>query len=385
LNARHNIPFARPAVGDDEIAEVADSLRSGWIALGPKTAEFERRFAAYLGVPAAAALSSGTAGLHLALLALGIGAGDEVIVPTYTFASTAISAIHVGATPVLVDVEPLALTMDPVAVRRAITPRTKAIVPVHIGGTAAEMTPLLDLAREHGLKVVEDAAHALPTRYGGKLIGTLGDMTVFSFYATKTLATGDGGMLVARDPDVLAKVRRLSLHGMDADAWRRYGEGGTWRYDVTVPGYKYNFTDIGASLGLHQLRKLDQHTARRTAIAERYAKRLAGLPGLGLPAPMRDSTHAWHLYLVRFDVSAGAPIDRDAAHDRLRQAGIGTSVHFIPLHQFTLFKDVAHGPFPVADRAFREVLSLPIYPDLSDADVDAVADEICGYWSTRKA
>ncbi len=289
--------------------------------------------------------------------------------------------MHVGASPVLVDVEPRTLTIDPDAVRSAITPRTKVIMPVHLGGTSCDMDALVAIARDSGIAIVEDAAHALPTRYRGRLIGTIGDVTVFSFYATKTLATGDGGMLVARDPAILAAVRRLSLHGMDADAWRRYGEGGTWRYDVTVPGFKYNFTDLGASLGIHQLRKLDTHTARRTEIAARYSERLRSLTGLTLPEPMRDATHAWHLYAVRFE-KGRAPIDRDTAHARLRDAGIGTSVHFIPLHRFTLFKDTSRGPFPVADRAFDEVLSLPIYPDLSDEDVDFVASEVRALWST---
>ena len=359
---------------------MTETIRSGWIALGPRTKRFEEEFARYLGVSEAVALSSGTAGLHLALAALGLGPGDEVIVPTYTFASTAISAIHVGATPILVDVEPDTLTLGANAVAAAITPRTKAIMPVHIAGTACDMEPLVDLARKHDLRIVEDAAHALPTSYADKLIGTIGDVTVFSFYATKTLATGDGGMLVAKDDAIRRLVRTLSLHGMDADAWRRYGKGGTWRYDVTMAGFKYNMTDIVASLGIEQLRKLDDNTARRTEIAKTYREGLAGLDGLQLPVATRRSTHAWHLFLVRFD-SDRCGFTRDVAHEKLREAGIGTSVHFIPLHNFTLFRDRSRGPFPVADRAFSEVLSLPIYPGLTTTDVHRVIDAVHSLWA----
>jgi dTDP-4-amino-4,6-dideoxygalactose transaminase len=376
---RKEVPFARPALGQEEIDAVTETIRSGWIALGPRTKRFEEEFARYLGVPEAVALSSGTAGLHLALAALGIGPGDEVIVPTYTFASTAISAIHVGATPVLVDVEPTGLTLAADAVAAAITPRTKAIMPVHIAGTACDMDPLLEVARKHNLRIIEDAAHALPTSYGNQLVGTIGDVTVFSFYATKTLATGDGGMLVARDAAVRRSVRILSLHGMDADAWRRYGKGGTWRYDITMAGFKYNMTDIVASLGIEQLRKLDEHTARRTAIATMYLEGLAGLRGLQLPAAMPRSTHAWHLFLARFDAER-CGFSRDDAHEALKRMGIGTSVHFIPLHTFTLFRDGSRGPFPVAERAFSEVLSLPIYPGLAPDDVRYVIDSVRSLW-----
>lgn len=377
--ARREVPFARPAIGQEEIDAVTDTLRSGWITLGPRTKRFEQDFAKYLGVPEALALSSGTAGLHLAFVALGLGSGDEVIVPTYTFASTAISVMHVGAKPVLVDVEPRTLTLASDAVERALTPRTKAIVPVHLAGTACDMGPLLELARHRGIAVVEDAAHALPTRYDGKLVGTLGDVTVFSFYATKTLATGDGGMVVAREPERLRAMRVLSLHGMDADAWGRYGKGGSWRYDVTAPGFKYNMTDIAAAMGIEQLKKLEAHTARRTEIATAYTRAFAGLPGMILPEPGPRATHAWHLYLVRFE-SARCGFSRDSAHERLRDMGIGTSVHFIPLHKFTLFRD-ATGPFPIADRAFDEVLSLPIYPGMTDEDVAAVTSAVRSLWN----
>jgi dTDP-4-amino-4,6-dideoxygalactose transaminase len=376
---KREVPFARPAIGQDEIDALADTIRSGWITLGPKTKRFESEFAKYLGVPEAIALSSGTAGLHLAFAALGLGPGDEVIVPTYTFASTAISVMHVGATPVLVDVDPGTLTMTAASAESAVTTRTKAIVPVHIGGTSCDMNPLLELARAKDLRIVEDAAHALPTRYDGRLIGTIGDVTVFSFYATKTLATGDGGMAVATDEVLRRRIRVLSLHGMDADAWGRYGKGGTWRYDVTAPGFKYNMTDLAAAIGIEQLRKLDGHTRRRAAIADAFTHGLSGLPGLVLPIAGPRSTHAWHLYLVRFDESV-CGFSRDDAHERLRDLGIGTSVHFIPLHHFTLFRDTARGQFPVADHAFEQVLSLPIYPGMTDEDTAWVIEAIRSLW-----
>lgn len=380
MSERPFLPFARPAIDDDEINEMVDTLRSGWLALGPKTKRFEVDFAKYLAVPETVAVSSGTAGLHLSLLALGVGPGDEVIVPTFTFASTATVVLHVGATLVLVDVEPRALTIDPSAVEAALTARTRALIPVHFGGTSADMDPLMAIARGQDLAVVEDAAHALPTRYRGSLIGTIGDATVFSFYATKTLATGDGGTVVARDKAVLDRVRVLSLHGMDADAWRRYGPGASWRYDVTAPGFKYNFTDLQASLALHQLRKLERNTERRTQIAHAYLAAFAELPGLILPQPTPGATHAWHLFSVRFRQSE-CGFTRDDAFSRLRDAGIGTSVHFIPLHQFTLFRGSTAGrAFPVAERAAEEILSLPIYPGMSDADVTRVVSSVRDLW-----
>lgn len=379
LAALSPLPFARPAIGEEEIAEVVATLRGGWLSLGPRTRQFEEDFARYLGVDEAVALSSGSAALHLALLACGIGPGDEVITSTYTFASTALGVLHVGATPVLVDVEPNSLTIDPRAVAAAISRKTKAIIPVHFAGTACAMDELLEIAQRHGLLVIEDAAHALPTRYRGHLIGTIGDVTVFSFYATKTLATGEGGMLTAKDPEVRRQVRRLSLHGMDADAWQRYSINGNWRYDITAPGFKYNFTDLQAAIGIHQLRKVDAHAARREEIALRYAEALAGLPGLRLPGMTPGSTHSWHLFVVRFDQER-SPVTRDEAHAALRADGIGTSVHFIPLHHFTVFRTV-RGAFPIADRAFADALSLPIYPGMSDGDVERVIGSVRDLWS----
>jgi dTDP-4-amino-4,6-dideoxygalactose transaminase len=376
------LPFARPAIGEEEIAEVVATMRGGWLSLGPRTKQFEEEFARYIGVDDAVAVSSGSAALHLALLACGVGPGDEVITSTYTFASTALGVLHVGATPVLVDVEPGSLTIDARAVAASITSRTKAIIPVHFAGTSCAMDALIELARRHGLLIIEDAAHALPTRYRGQLVGTLGDVTVFSFYATKTLATGEGGMLTAKDPEVRRRVRRLSLHGMDADAWQRYSVDGNWRYDITAAGFKYNFTDLQAAIGIHQLRKLDAHAARREEIALRYRHALGDLPGLRLPVTTPDSTHAWHLFVTRFDQEQ-SPVTRDEAHAALRAGGIGTSVHFIPLHQFTAFRTV-RGVFPVADRAFAEALSLPIYPGMSDADIERVIGSVRDLWSGRR-
>ena len=373
------LAFARPAIGEEEVAEVVATLRGGWLSLGPRTRQFEEEFARYIGVDEAVAVSSGSAALHLALLACGIGPGDEVITSTYTFASTALSVLHVGATPVLVDVEPRSLTIDPRAIAAAITHKTKAIIPVHFAGTACAMDEILEIAYRHELLVIEDAAHALPTRYKDRMVGTIGDVTVFSFYATKTLATGEGGMLTAKDPEVRRRVRSLSLHGMDADAWQRYSINGNWRYDITAPGFKYNFTDLQAAIGIHQLRKVDAHAARREEIALQYRDALDGLPGLRLPNTTPSSTHSWHLFVVRFDQER-CPVTRDEAHASLRADGIGTSVHFIPLHHFTVFRTV-RGAFPVADRAFTEALSLPIYPGMSDADVARVVGSVRSLWN----
>jgi len=376
------LPFALPDVGEEEIAEVVDSLRSGWLTTGPKVARFEREFAAYLssGVDSglqALAVNSATAGLHLALEAIGVTVGDEVITTTFTFTATAEVVRYLGAHPVFVDVDPATLNLDAAAVERAITPRTKAILPVHFAGLACNMDAIVVVARKHGLKVVEDAAHALPCTSGGRLIGTLAsDATVFSFYATKTLATGEGGMLVTRDPELARRCRTMRLHGMDRDAFDRYtSKAPAWFYRIVAPGFKYNMTDLAAAVGIHQLRKLDSFLERRKAMSQRYREELADLPLRQPEDAPEHELHAWHLYVIR--LNPDAPLERDAFIERMAADGIGTSVHFIPLHLHPYWRDT-YGlrleDYPNATRAFQQVVSLPLYTRMTDSDQGRVIE-----------
>jgi len=370
------LPFALPDIGEEEIAAVVDCLRSGWVTTGPATRRFEAAFADYLGAGVQAiSVNSATAGLHLALEALGIGPGDEVIVPTLTFTATAEVVRYLGAQPVLVDVDPLSLNMSPAAVQAAITPRTRAIIPVHYAGMACAMDELLAIARTHGLRVVEDAAHAFPTRYQGRLVGTLdSDITVFSFYANKTMTTGEGGMVIVRDPELARRIRLMRLHGISQDAFDRYvSKTPAWFYEVVAAGFKYNLTDIASAMGIEQLRKIERFLARRQELAARYDAALAGLPLVLPPRPSGDSSHAWHLYVVR--LRADAPLARDELIQRLSQLGIGTSVHFIPLHRQPYWRDnCASSPaaFPVAEAAYEKMLTLPLYTRMRDTDQDRV-------------
>jgi dTDP-4-amino-4,6-dideoxygalactose transaminase len=372
------LPFALPEIGEEEIAEVVDTLRSGWVTTGPKAKRFEAAFTAYLGDPSlqSIAVNSATAGLHLALEALGIGPGDEVITTTHTFTATAEVVRYLGADVKLVDIDPATLNIDPAAVEAAITPKTKCIIPVHYAGLGADMPRLLDIARRHGLKVVEDAAHALPTTLGGKLVGTLGsDATVFSFYANKTITTGEGGMLVTRDSALADRARVMRLHGMSRDAFDRFtAKVPSWYYEIVAPGFKYNLTDIAAALGLHQLARLEGFQAKREALAAAYREALAGLPLVLPPEPAAGDRHAWHLYVVR--LADGAPIGRDALIEQLFAAGIGCSVHYIPLHLHPYWRErygLKAEHFPHSQRAYERMVSLPLYTRMGEADVQRVA------------
>lgn len=366
------LPFALPDIGEEEITEVVACLRSGWVTTGPKTRQFEQEFAAYLdaGVETVS-VNSATAGLHLALEALGIGPGDEVILPTMTFTATAEVVRYLGAQPVLVDVEPDTLNLSAAAIDAAITPRTKAVIVVHYAGLACDMDPVLALAAAHGLRVVEDAAHALPTLYKGRLVGTLeSDVTVFSFYANKTMTTGEGGMVVTRDPALAARVRMMRIHGIKQDAFARYtSTTPAWFYEVVAAGFKYNLTDIASAIGIQQLRKLDRFLQRRQQLARGYAEGLAGLPLQLPPDAPPGSSHAWHLYPVR--LTRAAPLDRDEMISALSRQRIGTSVHFIPLHRHPYWRETCHlspADFPVAEASYHSMLTLPLYTKMSDAD-----------------
>ena len=373
--------FALPDIGEEEIAEVVDTLRSGWVTTGPKARRFETDFAAFLGdaQPHCIAVNSATAGLHLALEALGIGPGDEVITTTHTFTATAEVVRYLGADVRLVDVDPVTLNIDVAAIEQAITPRTRAIIPVHYAGLAVDMPALLALARRRGLKVVEDAAHALPTTVQGRLVGTLdSDVTVFSFYANKTITTGEGGMLVTRNADVAARAKVMRLHGISRDAFDRFSaKVPSWYYEIVAPGFKYNLTDIAAALGLHQLKRAQVFAQQRAALATAYGQALADLP-LVLPAHAPPGEmHAWHLYVVR--LAAHAPSHRDAVIDHLYQAGIGCSVHYVPLHLQPYWRDryaLKPSKFPHSQAAYETMISLPLYSRMGVNDVHRVADAL---------
>ena len=375
------LPFALPDIGEEEIAEVVDTLRSGWVTTGPKAKRFEDDFTAYLGDAGlhSLAVNSATAGLHLALEALGIGPGDEVITTTHTFTATAEVVRYLGADVVLVDIDPATMCMDPALVEAAITPRTKALLPVHYAGLAAAMPALLGIARRYGLKVVEDAAHALPATCGGQRIGTLGsDATVFSFYANKNITTGEGGMVVTRDAALAARIKVRRLHGNSRDAFDRFtAKVPSWYYEIVAPGFKYNLTDIAAALGLQQLKRANAFQQRRAEIAALYHEALKGLPLTLPPGPLAGDTHSWHLYVIR--LAASAPLGRDALIERLFAERIGCSVHYIPLHLQPYWRDryqLTATQFPQSQRAYEGLVSLPIYPRMTDADVRRVCDAL---------
>jgi len=376
---QRRVPFARADITEAEINEVVDTLRSGWLTTGPKTAKFAEEFQAFINVRHAMPVSSCTAALHLGLLALGVGPGDEVITTTFTFVSTATTILHVGARPVLVDIDEPTLNIDPRRVAEAVTPRTKAIVPVHIGGLPCDMAALEQIARTRGLRILEDAAHAFPARSGGRMVGTIGDATAFSFYATKNLTTGEGGMLTTNDDRVAETVASLTLHGMSRDAWKRYTEAGSWWYDITAPGYKYNMPDLQAAIGLHQLRRATELWQRRQRLASMYRERLADIPFVQLPAlaPEGDE-HACHLFTIRLRPGT-LPINRAQFIEALGARGVSTSVHFIPVHLHTFSRErlgYATGAFPHAERAYASIISLPFHTSLVEDDIDYVAEQI---------
>ena len=391
-----SIPFHRPSITKAEQDAVAAVLASGWLTTGPRVKELEAAVAAYVtpspadapsgghapglrvnGPPHAVAVSSCTAALHLALIAAGVQSGDEVITSPYTFVATGETILYPGAKPVFVDVERATKNLDPLLLPKAITPRTRAIVTVSIAGHPCRAAEVEAIARHHKIPVIEDAAHSLGARVWGVPVGTQADITCFSFYATKGVTAGEGGMAVTRNAEWAERIRRLSLHGLSASAWGRYDKGGWWEYDVTELGYKYNLTDIQAALALAQMRRAEAMRTRREAIAERYGRALAGVPGLATPVVASGMRHAWHLYQIA--VEAGARMNRDALALALREDGIGTSVHFKPLHLFPFYQDrlgVKAGDCPVAESCYAASLSLPIYPDLTDEDADAVARRV---------
>jgi dTDP-4-amino-4,6-dideoxygalactose transaminase len=371
------LSYSPPFLGDEERAEVLDTLRTDWITTGPKAKRFEEEVAALVGAPAALAVFSATAAMQVALAAFGVQSADEVITTTMTFCSTVHVIEQLGARPVLVDVEPDTLCIDPGQVERAITSKTKGILPVHVYGHPCDMDPLLELARRNDLFVLEDAAHALPAQYKKRMVGTIGTATAFSFYATKNITTAEGGMLMG-DPDLIARARMWSLHGMNRDAYRRYSAEGSWFYDVVLPGFKCNMTDIQASLGLQQLKKLPSFQRRRREVVNRYNRAFSCMPELQTPVERPDVESALHIYPLRLNLEQ-LSIDRSRFIDELKTRNIGTSVHFIPNHLHVYYRDkygFVPQDFPVAYANYKRLVSLPLHPRLSETDVQDVIDAV---------
>ena len=378
--SEHFIPFHRPSIGEEEIAEVAETLRSGWLTTGPRVARFEREFREHVGAPYSIAVNSATAALHLALAGLKIGPGDEVITTPITFCATVQAILHVGATPVLADIGSDG-NIDPEDIQKCITNRTRAIIPVHLAGLPCQMKAIWSLARERGLHVIEDAAHAAGACYEGRPIGSgptesaaASDAVAFSFYATKNLTTGEGGMVTTHRPGLAETMRMLSLHGTSHHAWDRYSEHGDWHYDVLAHGFKYNLSDIQAAIGIHQLKKLESFIERRTLYAGIYNHALEGIEEAALPPDSPRSRHAWHLYILRLNLQR-LNIDRSEFIRELRGKGIGTSVHFIPIPLLRFFGQIplAKASCPRALDLYPRIVSLPLYPAMTEEEVRYVA------------
>jgi dTDP-4-amino-4,6-dideoxygalactose transaminase len=378
------IPFHRPYITEDEISEVVGSLRSGWLTTGPKCFDFEKDFSAYIGCKYAIAVNSCTAALHLALEAIGIKKGDVVITTPMTFAATAEVIRYFDAKPMFVDIEPCTMNIDAVKLEKTIETlaekgiRAKAFIPVHFAGHPCDMDTIMRIAKSHDLKVIEDAAHVLPARYKDRMIGTIGDITCFSFYATKNIATGEGGMAVTDNPEWAERMRIMSLHGISKDAWKRYTAEGNWYYEIIALGYKYNMTDMAAALGIAQLRKADFFQQRREEIAARYNNAFWKLPQIETPVTRDCVQHSWHLYVIKLNLEQ-LIIDRNQFIEELKSRGIGTSVHFIPLHIHPYYRDTyGYKPedFPVANETFKRIITLPMYPKMTDEDVKLVVDAV---------
>jgi perosamine synthetase len=368
---RFSIPFHRAAIGEEEVRAAAEVMRSGWMTMGPKTFEFERQFAKYVGAQHAVAVSSGTAALHLSLEAAGVRAGDEVLLPTTTFTSTAEVVAYLGAKPVLVDVDPVTMNMNPEDATRRITPRTRALIPVHLGGQPCDMNEIQTLARAYNLHVIEDAAHALPSEYQGKRIGQISDFTCFSFYATKTLTTGEGGMITTNNSAAAERVQLMRLHGIGRDAWKRYRAEGSWFYEVLEAGFKYNLTDLQSAIGLVQLTKCDALRQARQAIAQSYSSAFSSSEELVVPTVRADRQTSWHLYILRLRPER-LKADRSNFIQALHRRGVTCSVHFIPLHLQPYYRRAygyKPGDLPCAEQQYRSCLSLPIFPGMTEPEI----------------
>jgi len=375
---RDFLPYFLPSIEKDEINAVTKTLKSNWITTGPRTREFGEKFKKYIGCKHAIAVSSCTAGLHLSLIACGVGGGDEVITSPFTFAATANVIVHQGAKPVFVDIDEETYNINPEKIEDKISNKTKAIIPVHYGGHPCEMDEILKIAREHKIPIVEDAAHAIGSEYKDKKIGTIGDVTSFSFYATKNITTAEGGMVTTDNDEIAKEIGMWSFHGMSKDAWKRYLSKGSWYYEILAPGYKYNMTDIQASLGICQLSKLGNFLRAREKLAKRYTKAFSGMPEIVGPSVKKHVRHAWHLYPIQVNTDL-LKIDRDKFIEALRAENIGTSVHFIPLYRHPFYQKTfgyKEGDFPVADHTYKRIVSLPLYPKMSMGDLDDVVEAV---------
>lgn len=369
------IPFHRAFIDDNEINSVAEVMKSGWITMGEKTFEFEKNFASYVGVSHAVALNSCTSALHLALKAIDLQPGDEVIIPAITFVATWEVVTYFGAVPVLADVEKDTHLLDVESFLKNITANTRAVIPVHYSGQPCDMDPILEIARAKGICVIEDAAHSLPASYKGRSVGTIGDITCFSFYATKTVTTGEGGMLTTENREIADRVKKLRLHGISRDAWNRYSSAGSWHYDVEEAGYKYNPTDISSAIGIEQLKKSNAMNKMRSEISSVYNDYFSK-SGLVEAYPIREGrVSSWHLYPLKIKID-NLYINRDIFIEKMKERGISTSVHFIPLYRFSCFKGRGYLPenFPGSEFVFSREVSIPIYPGLSNKEVEYVAE-----------
>jgi dTDP-4-amino-4,6-dideoxygalactose transaminase len=371
------LPFSRPSIGQEAIDEVVACLKSGWITTGPRVARFEEDLKAYLGAPHALCLASATAGLHLALTALELEEGDEVVTTPMTFAATLNTIVLAGGRPVLVDVEPDSYNLDVTRLEKAVTRRTRALLPVHFAGLPVDLDPLYEIARKRDLRVIEDAAHAIGAEYGGKRIGSFGDVQVFSFHPNKNMTTGEGGCVTTRDGKLASNVALLRFHGMDREAWSRFGKTGSQHYEIVAPGYKYNMMDIQAALGIHQLRALEGFIRRRTELALRYREILERWPQWTLPkVPAGGHRHAWHLYapLIRPD---RAGMDRDAFMQAMKERNVGTGLHYRAVHLYPYYRErfgFKRGDFPNAEAISDRIVSLPLFPSMTDQDQDRVIE-----------
>ena len=366
--------FHKPFISDDEINEMVDTLRSGWLSMGPKTIKFEDGFNTYIGSKKSVAVSSWTAAGHLTLEAFGINPGDEVIVPTMTFPATAEIVCYFGANPIIVDVDEGTLNISLDEIEKSVTPKTKAIIPVHYGGQPCDMDEINEFAKHHNLRVLEDAAHALPATYKGKKIGTISEVTCFSFYATKTLSTGEGGMICTNNEEIAERCAIMRMHGINRNAWKRYSESGSWYYEVVAPGFKYNFTDLQASLGIPQLKKVDDMWNARKNIAKKYTEALNDFDLITLHTIKPDRESSWHLFPIKLNLEMITK-NRAQVIDEMKKKDIGVGVHFMPVHQHLYYSEtfkLDDKNYPVASAVFPRLMSLPIYPGMSDKSVDKV-------------